>query len=204
MSQLPAVAGLTLARARTSAEIEAASQLRRQIYQKQLGLDPDRWQLESARDRAGLTFLLRDQGSLIGTGRAIPTSSPLCELHELGQLPDSFRGDDVCEVGRVAVRARTKSLPYATIMLCLGARWLVDHTTMRRYISYARVQLLWLWKRVNAEDLGPRFLIPGRGDVEYALIHGRLADAAAALADIDAALTILTGRADRVLEPGRS
>ncbi|MGH8885479.1 MAG: hypothetical protein ACRDYX_09975 [Egibacteraceae bacterium] len=174
--------GFSLDLARTPADSAEARRLRDEVYRAKLGLDTRQWPQDDARDRAGYLFLLREHGSLVGTGRVMRTNSPLCELRALGQLPAHLHRDtDTCEVGRVATRKRADGIPTSLVMLCLGARWLLRHTDLRRYVAYARVSVLWLYQKVGAADLGTRFQIPDRGDAQYAVILGELADAATAV-----------------------
>lgn len=176
------IGGFSLDLARTAADSAEARGLRAEVYRAKLGLDTRRWPQDDARDRAGYLFLLREHGSLIGTGRVMRTDSPLCEMRALGHLPAHLDGDtETCEVGRVATRKRADGIPTSLVMLCLGAMWLLRHTDLRRYVAYARVPMLWLYQSVGATDLGTRFQIPDRGDAEYAVILGELAGAATAV-----------------------
>jgi polysaccharide pyruvyl transferase WcaK-like protein len=102
------------------------------------------------------------------------------------------REPDTCEVDRVAARKRPGGIPTSLVMLCLGARWLLYHTDLRRYVAYARMSVLWLYQHVGAADLGVRFHIPDRGDAQYAVILGELADAATAVDRFSAAVLART------------
>lgn len=184
------IAGFSLHLARTSAEMAEARRLRDEVYRSRLGLDPARWEHEDERDRAGYVFLLRDHGDLAGTGRVTPTSSPLCEIRQLGYLPaDLYDARDLCEVGRMATRRRTDGIAASFVILCLGARWLLQHSHLRRYVAYTRLHRLPLFEQVGASDLGVRFTIPDRGDAEYALIIGDVADAGAIVDRLSTAVT---------------
>lgn len=166
--------------ARTPADFAEARRLRDEIYRTRLGLDTRQWRHEDVRDRVGYPFLLRENGTLVGTGRAVRTDSPSCEIRALGHLPAHLdSATDVCEVGRIAARRRTDGIPASLILLGLGAGWLLHHTDLRRYVAYARVSMLGLYQKAGAVDMGTRFQIPERGDSEYAVILGELADAAA-------------------------
>jgi hypothetical protein len=170
---------LSLELARTEADFAEAARLRDSVYRERLGLDPSTWRDEAARDRAGYAFLLRDRGELVGTGRAIRTDSPLCELRMLGRLPTELEDSvDACEVGRIAT-VRGGGASYGAVMLCLGARWLLDHTALQQYAAYTRMSLVKVYQRVGAVEVGPRFQIAGRGDTEYVVMIGQLADPAA-------------------------
>ena len=184
--------GFSLYPARTAADFAEASNLRNEIYRTRLGLDTRQWHQEDARDRAGYTFLLKAHAVLVGTGRAVRTDSPLCEMRELGQLPASLQAaTDACEVGRIATRRCANDIPTGLVLLGLGAKWLLQHTHLRRYVAYAKVSVLWLYERVGAVELGTRFHIPDRGDFEYGVVLGELADAAAA---VDQFGTVVTDR----------
>ena len=174
--------GFSLYPARTAADFAEGRSLRDEIYRTRLGLDTRQWHQEDARDQAGYIFLLKAGAVLVGTGRAVRTDSPLCEMRELGQLPTSLQAaTDACEVGRIATRRCSNEIPTSMILLGLGAKWLLQHTTLRRYVAYAKVSVLWLYDRVGAVDLGTRFYIPSRGNFEYGVVLGELADAAAAV-----------------------
>lgn len=175
--------------ARTPADFAAARSLRDVVYRTRLGLDTQRWSQEEARDRAGHVFLLREHAALVGTGRAVRTDSSLCEIRELGQLPTNLEAaTDVCEVGRIATSRCADGIPASLLLLGMGAKWLLQHTDLRRYVSYAKVPVLWLYQKVGAVDLGTRFRIPERGDSEYGVILGELGDAAAAVDRFGAAV----------------
>jgi hypothetical protein len=174
---------------RTPADFAEARQLRDEIYRAKLGLDTRRLHQDYVRDRTGYLFLLKERGVLVGTGRVMRTSSPLCEMRTLGHLPLHLHRDTgMCEVGRLATRKRVGGIPNSLVMLCLGARWLLHHTDLQRYVAYARVPMLWLYQQVGAADLGTRFTIPDRGAAEYAVILGKLADAAALVDRLDAGI----------------
>jgi hypothetical protein len=168
--------------ARTPADFAAARNLRNEVYWTRLGLNTQRWSLEDARDRAGYVFLLREHAVLVGSGRAVRTDSPLCEIRELGQLPANLEAaTDACEVSRIATRRDADGIPASLILLGMGAKWLLQHTDLRRYVAYAKVSVLWLYQKIGAVDLGTRFWIPERGDFEYGVILGELGEAAAAV-----------------------
>jgi hypothetical protein len=174
------IGAFSLHLARTPAEIAEARRFRDEVYRCRLGLDPASWQQEDERDRAGYVFLLTEHGEFVGTGRATPTSSPLAEIRELGYLPAHLDGaTDVCEVGRMATRRRSDGISVSFVILCLGAQWLLEHTGLRRYVAYTRVARVPQFQQVGASDLGIRFQIPDRGEAEYAVMIGDIADAAA-------------------------
>lgn len=182
------IAGFAVDLARTEGDFAEARRLRDEVYRTRLGLDIRHWSDEDTRDQVGYPFLLRENGTLVGTGRAVPTASPQCEIRALGQLPPSLdAATDACEVGRIATRRRSDGVPAGLVLLSLGAGWLLRHTDLRRYVAYARVSMLALYQKVGAVDLGARFQIPERGEAEYAVILGELADAAAAAARFGAA-----------------
>lgn len=176
--------------ARTPADFAAARNLRDVVYRTRLGLDTQRWNQEDARDRAGHVFLLREHAALVGTGRAIRTDSSLCEIRALGQLPANLEtATDACEVGRIATHRCADGFPASLLLLGMGATWLLQYTDLRRYVSYAKVSVLWLYQKVGAVDLGTRFRISDRGESEYGVLLGELRDAAAAVDRFGATLT---------------
>ncbi len=184
------IRGFSVHLARTPVDLAEARNLRDVVYRTRLGLDTQRWNQEDARDRAGHVFLLREHSVLVGTGRALRTDSPLCEIRELGRLPaDLETATDTCEVSRIATRRCSDGLPASLLLLGMGAEWLLEHTDLRRYVAYARVSVLWLYQKVGAVDLGTRFRISDRGDSEYGVILGGLSDAAAAVDRFGAEVT---------------
>lgn len=176
------IGDFSLELARSAAQFAEARRLRDDVYRTRLGLDTRQWTDEDERDQAGYPFLLRENGVLVGTGRAVRTDLPACEIRALGQLPAHLtEATDVCEVGRIATRRRTDGIPASFVLLGLGAQWLLEHTGLRRYVAYARVPMLSRYQLIGAIDMGTRFQIPDRGDAQYAVILGDLADAAAAV-----------------------
>lgn len=178
-------------------QFETARQLRNAVYRRRLGLDLDGSDREGQRDRAGHVFVLYRAELPVASGRSVPVRSPLCELRELGQLPPELADDPgTCEVGRIAATggAGPTGVPYGAALLCLGARWLVEHTDLRRYVAYCRTPLVSLYEAVGASDLGIRFRLPGRTDGAYALVVGDLAIPAGLAARLDGSAPVLASR----------
>jgi hypothetical protein len=159
-------------------QLAAARQLRNSVYHRRLGLDLRGSGQEGRRDRAGHVFLLLRAGTPVASGRAVPVRAPECELRELGHLPDELAFDPyTCEVGRIATTggADPGGVPYSAALLCLGARWLTEHTPLRRYVAYCRTPLLPLYQAVGALDLRVRFRLDDRGGALYGVVVGDLA-----------------------------
>jgi len=172
---------LVLERATSADQFAAAAELRNEIYRRRLGLDLGSWRSEWERDRAGHVFVLSRSGTPVATGRALPTGSPQCELRELGQLPRQLADDTrACEVSRIVTTRldEEQRVPYSMVLLCMGARWLLEHTDLRRYVAYCRIPLVRLYQAVGAVDLETCFRIADRGDTVYTVVVGDLASPA--------------------------
>lgn len=188
VDEIDRAAPLRVEHAAEPGQFETARRLRNAVYRRRLGLDLDGIGREIQRDRAGHVFLLYRAELAVACGRSIPVRSPLCELRELGRLPPELADDpEVCEVGRIATTGGTgpNGVPYGAALLCLGARWLVEHTRLRRYVAYCRTPLVAWYEAVGAVDLNIRFRLPGRGDAAYALVVGDLATPARLAARLD-------------------
>jgi hypothetical protein len=172
-------ARLSLDRAVSAADYAIAAELRNDVYRRRLGIDPGAWETEAERDRAGHVFILKQDAVPVAVGRALPAGSPLCELPALTPLPGDIVGDDeACEVGRIATRGLASGFPYSAALLCMGSRWLLQHTMYSRFIAYCREPLVRLYEAVGAVDTGIRFHIPARGTAVYCVVRGSLTEAA--------------------------
>lgn len=169
---------LRLSAATTPEEVEAALAVREDMYSEYLGLTPRTWADEDLRDQDGYLFILRDEGEIVGSGRVLPVVSPHVELRAFRKLPPWAEHDpQMCEISRIAARPRSEGVPYAWIGLILGAEWLLKHTEIRRYIAYARSELVSLYRVVGAWETGMRFQIPDRGTAVYNVVTGTLEQA---------------------------
>ncbi len=174
--------------ARSEAQLDIARSLRDAVYRPRLGLHLSDIPGEAQRDQMGHVFLLRRNAEPVGTVRIVPTSCPATELRQLGPLPQWAARDLCCgEVGRVATlkSGRTNAMSIRLLLVAWSARWVLRHSPLLRYVAYSRLALLPLWRQVGAVDTGVRFAIPDRGEAQYAVITGELADVASTTRSID-------------------
>jgi hypothetical protein len=170
---------LKLSAATTPEEIVAALAVREDMYSDYLGLSPRTWPDEDLRDQDGHLFILRHEGEVVASGRVLPISSPHVELRAFRKLPPWAEQDPkMCEISRIAARPRSQGVPYGWIGLILGAEWLLQHTDIRRYIAYARAELVSLYRVVGAWETDMRFQIPERGPAVYSVVTGTIQQAA--------------------------
>lgn len=166
---------LTLEPASTPEEIEAGLAVREDMYSDYLGLSPRTWPDEDVRDHEGYLLVLRDDGKVVGSGRILPITSAHVELRAFRKLPAWAERDRLmCEISRIAARPREQGVPYSWIGFIFGAEWLLRHTELRRYIAYARADLVQLYGVVGAREIGVRFQIPARGSAVYSVLTGSL------------------------------
>ena len=162
----------SLSPASSLAELETAAALRRRIFLERrcVTFDED---LEARRDRQGHVFLLFDQQTPVAVGRVLchpprPTATDLSHIARSG-------GAD-SEVGRVCCLASRQTHAYPLLLLTLGARWLLEHTPLRRYVAYCHPKLVFTYRKFGAVA-GEELTIPGRADA-YRLVSGEYRDAA--------------------------
>lgn len=169
----------TIDTATTSDEVEAALAVRDDAYSEYLGISPRNFPDEDLRDQDGYLFVLRNNLEIVGSARVLPIDSPHVELRAFRQLPFWAEHDKgLCEISRVAARPKSGGVPYAWIGLILGAEWLVRYTDLRRYVAYARTELVDLYKVVGAWETGEKFQIPTRGPTVYSVVAGSIKHAA--------------------------
>lgn len=169
---------LQLTPARNQREIEEAIAIRDDMYSEHLGLHPRDWPDEGVRDKSGYLFLLRDGGELVGSGRVLPIASEHVELRAFKRLPGWAENDrEMCEISRIAARSRPGQVPYGWSGLILGADWLLKNSKFRRYIAYARHDLVPLYRVVGAREIELRFQIPARGTAVYSVLTGEIEQA---------------------------
>jgi hypothetical protein len=112
---------------------------------------------------------------VVGSGRILPITSAHVELRAFRKLPAWAERDRMmCEISRIAARPREQGVPYSWIGFIFGAEWLLRHTELRRYIAYARADLVQLYGVVGAREIGMRFQIPARGSAVYSVLTGSL------------------------------
>jgi hypothetical protein len=165
--------------------VRAALGVRESAYSEHLGLSPGEFPDENLRDDEGYLFLLWNGPEVVGSARVLPTTSAHTELRLLGRLPIWAEYDGgMCEISRVAARPRDGGIPYSWIGLVLGAEWLMENTRLRRYIAYARSELVDLYQAVGAWETGVRFQIPDRGPTVYSVVAGGIEQAASSGAEL--------------------
>jgi hypothetical protein len=167
MTEFPVSArGLELVRCSTKAELSLARQFRNDVFMAKRGIEFDPLQ-ERRRDKSGHVMLLTQQGKPCATGRfqSYPAAGTLAEIAP--GLPD-FGADS--EVGRIAAIRSADSVAYCSLLLVLGAMWVLTHTRHRRYIAYCHPKLLPLYELVGARDTGMSIEVAGRSQSHRVLV----------------------------------
>ena len=162
--------GFELIRCSTRAELSSARQFRNDVFIAKRGIEFDPVQ-ERRRDESSYVLLLRQQGKPRATGRvqSYPATGTLAEIGP--GLPD-FGADS--EVGRIVAPRSADSVGYSSLLLVLGAMWLLTHTRYRRYIAYCHPKLLPLYELVGARDTGMTIELAGRSH-PYCILLGTYA-----------------------------
>ena len=163
-----------LLRASTEPDLRVAASFRRDVFLERRGVTFDDL-LEARRDREGHVLLLLDGNRPVATARVLPFPSRLSALP--GRRIDHDRIGVDSEVGRIAAVRSSEGMRHAATLLALGAAWLLEHTTLRRYVAHCHPRLLGLYRLAGAEVVGGPFTVPGRAEA-HLLIAGRYENAA--------------------------
>ena len=160
---------LRLLRASTEHDLRVAASFRRALFLERRGVRFDDL-LEARRDRAGHVFLLLDANRPVATARVLPFPSRLSPLSDL-QLDLRQVGVD-SEVGRIAAVRSPDGIGYSATLLALGAAWLLQNSSLRRYVACCHPRLLGLYRMAGAEVVGGACPVPGRTDLHHLIAGG--------------------------------
>lgn len=181
-SQAGHVPGLRLRVLRTEEERQAIAGLRRHAAFRVeedlgLGLKP----FEQTRDEIGLVTAVYRESRPIATLRFVPTGQGFTGAERLLEKIPSDRtmlGEGSWEVGRVIMEPEDRHPDLLLECLSVTLHDLMQMHDVRHFHATTTLAMARLWRRVGMRTV---LIASGASGARYALVHGRVADVAAAL-----------------------
>lgn len=163
----PALDAIRLIRATDSAEVTAIREFRSRVFleRSSLILDDD-----PSIDQRGYLFALQRGPEILACVRVLVLPDAEAGISRFDH-PLAIAHGMQSEVGRVAV-APKRSARLLLSLLGLGAQWLCEHTAWETFVAYCRPNLVPLYERVGATDLGVDVARPGAHH-SYRIVTGR-------------------------------
>lgn len=168
---------------RTAAEREVIAGLRRHAafgVEQDLGLDLK--SLEQTRDEVGLVTAVYRQSQLLATLRFVPTGHRLTGAERLldkVSFDASILGEGSWEVGRMIMERADRHPELLVQCLAVTLEELMQLEHVRHFHATTTLAMARLWRRVGMRTV---VTTSGASGTKYALVHGRVEDVAAALA----------------------
>jgi hypothetical protein len=175
-------AGLRLQVLRTAEERELIAGLRRHAafgVEQDLGLGLKSF--EQTRDELGVVAAISRESRPLATLRFVPTGHGLTgaeRLQEKIAFDASILGEGSWEVGRVIMEPEDRHPDLLLECLTVTLRELMLLEDVRHFHATTTLAMARLWRRVGMRTV---FTATGTSGARYALVHGRVADVAAAL-----------------------
>lgn len=176
------VDGLRFKVLRTERERQAIAPLRRHaafLVEQDLGLGLAPF--EQTRDDLGVVTAVYRESRPLASLRIVPTGHGLTGAERLmEQIPfdPSILGEGSWEVGRVIMEPRDRRPDLLLDCLTVILENLMQREDMRHLHATTTLAMARLWRRVGMRTVLTAY---GASGAPYALVHGRLADVAAAL-----------------------